>query len=149
MKAERIKETTGMNPAFVPRSYHRAKAAGEVYEIPPEITYPVGSIADGRGVLIQCVLPEPTMVPADAECHAAVREYLESPGLRRQFEKLQQMGAPEVFDTLPKGLQKYVRAVLDKWQDSPTAAIARGEKRLPDLKKTDRASRAGKKSAAK
>ena len=44
------------------------------------------------------------------------------------------MAAPEVFEKLTKGLQQYVRIVNNKWKDSPTAAVARGEK---DLAKSD------------
>ncbi len=40
------------------------------------------------------------------------------------------MAAPEVFEKLPQGLQQYVRVVNNKWKDSPTAAVARGEKVL-------------------
>ena len=130
MKAIRIAETTGFNPAFNARSYWAAKRAGKTYEIPHDITYPVGSYAEGRGVLVQCTLPDPTMVPADEECHAAVLKYLTSEAVRDRFEKLNQMAAPEVFEKLPQGLQQYVRIVNNKWKDSPTAAVARGEKNL-------------------
>jgi hypothetical protein len=130
----RIAETTGFNPAFNARSYWAARRTGKPYEIPHDITYPVGSYAEGRGVLVQCTLPEPTMVPADEECHAAVLRYLTSEAVRDRFEKLKQMAAPEVLEKLPQGLQQYVRIVNNKWKDSPTAAVARGEK---DLAKSD------------
>jgi len=126
----RIAETTGFNPAFNARSYWAARRTGKTYEIPHDITYPVGSYAEGRGVLVQCTLPEPTMVPADEECHAAVLKYLTSEAVRDRFEKLKQMAAPEVFEKLPQGLQQYVRIVNNKWKASPTAAVAGGEKAL-------------------
>ena len=128
MKARRIRETTGLNPAFVARSYWAAKRAGKEYDIDIETTYKVGTIAEGPGVLVQCALAEPTMVPADEECHAAVKKFLEHPARKAQFAKLKAMADPAVFDKLPKGLQDYVRAVSDKWKDSATAAVTRGEK---------------------
>ena len=133
MKAERIVKTNGRNPAWSPRLYHSHRAAGTEYNVPMELFFEPGTIAEGPGVVVQCLLPEPTMIPADEECHAAVRKYLESPGLRKQFEKLKQMATPAIFEQLPADLQSYVKRIMDKWDGSPTAAIARGEAKLDPL----------------
>lgn len=129
MKAVRIKEMTGMNPAFSVRDYYRAQRAGREYEIPLEVTYKEGSVVEGPEVVIQCVLPNPTMIPADKECHDAVMKRLGK--MKARLEKLRKLAAPEVLEGLPSGLQKYVRVLSEKWDGSRTEAIIKGELTLP------------------
>ncbi len=144
MKARRIRPTRGINPAFVPRSYHRAKAAGEDYPIPCVIDYPVGSLAEGPGVVVQCCLAEPTMTPADEECHAAVVAFLTHPARKKHFDKLKKLTDPVIFDKLPAGLKNYVETVNSQWKGSQTAAISRGEAEVPALNEpTEEADQAG------
>lgn len=130
MKAVRIKETVGRNPAFNQRDYYRAQREGREYEVELFITYAVGSVAQGRDVVIQCTLPDPTMVPADEECHATVLARLHTPGMRDRLEKLEVMSTPEVFEKLTPALKKYVQVLSDKWDGSPIAAIIKGEEEL-------------------
>ena len=134
MKAVRIRETRGLNPAFSPRGYYRALKEGREYEFNLEVTYSEGSIAEGPEVVVQCLLPEPTMIPADEECHAAVSKRLNA--MKDRLAKLKKMAAPEVLKTLPPGLQKYVRVLSEKWDGSRIEQIISGQSELELRKET-------------
>lgn len=125
MKARRIKETRTFNPAWDAKKHHAAKRSGKAYEIPMLITFPVGTIQEGSDCVLQCCLPDPTMIPADEECHAAVVAFLTHPGRKKQMAKLKKMLIPQIFDKLPKGLQDYVKSVNAKWEGSTTAAVTK------------------------
>ncbi len=133
MKAIRIKETTGFNPAFSAKEASRARHAKTEYNIPCILKYEVGTEATGDGIVVQCILPQPTMRPADKECHEAVVQYLSHPARREHMEKLQRMSEPTVLNSLPAGLRKYVESVNAKWADSPTASVVLGETEIEPL----------------
>ena len=139
MKARRITDTRGFNPAFNVKAFHAAARQGKEYPIAQLVTYPAGSIAEGSGVVLQCTLPQPTMVPADEECHAAVVAYLTHPARRDAMDRLKKMKVPEVFNQLPKGLQDYVRSINEKWQGTQSAAVSTGVIEFPPLDDTDEA----------
>jgi len=130
MLAIRIKETVEFNPAFSPKASARAKMAREEYNIPCLIRFPIGSEASGDGVVIQCILPQPTMRPADGECHKAVTEYLSHPARREHLKKIKRMAQPEILATLPSGLQRYITSVNNKWEESPIADVVLGKEEL-------------------
>ncbi len=132
MKAIRIKEMTGQNPAFNPKLYFAALAADEAYDVPPEITYPVGSITEGRSGLRCCLMPEPTAVPFDDECRAAVLERLESPSVKNRMEQIRKMAQPSVFEKLPISDQARVKSIVDKWDGSKLQKLILGEEVLDD-----------------
>lgn len=148
MKATRLVEMSGINPAFNPDLHRAALRGGEPYSVPAEITYPAGSTAEGDDVFVHCTCPEPTMVPADEECHERVVRYFSSDKVKDRLQKLQKMATPEVFKHLTPELQHYVRVVSEKWSGSTAEAIVFGEEPLPKKPRKKAAKKATKKKAS-
>ena len=133
MKAQLTTEKTGTNPAYRGKDARRAKQAGKPYDILPKITYPVGTVIEGKSAYILCTLAEPEAVPADEECHAAVVAFFDRPGLKDRLDKLRQMKTPAVFEQLPPAWQQYVTSVTNKWEGSTGEKIVNKEQAVPPL----------------
>lgn len=136
MKCTTIVEVEGSNPAFIPSSQRAAKRAGKEYGIKPTVTYPVGSPLTGKGAFVLCTLIEPQAVPADKECYDAVKAHFEKPSMKQRFEMLQNMATPNVLKDLPKGMQRYVKAITEKWSGSTAEKIVTGEQSVPNPEDT-------------
>ena len=115
MKAIRIVDALGPNPAFDKAAAKAAKAKGEKYPISPDVTYRAGEVIEDPDCWILCVLATPVCRPEDDECKEKVNAYLNHPSRKSELAKLKRMASPSVFKDLPKGLQEYVNVVAKKW----------------------------------
>ena len=94
MKCRLTVENPGVNPAYSLADHQRAKAAGKAYDVPKEITYPVGFEFEGDLAWTYCVPgyrnEAPKAEPIDDECRAAVRKHLEQhqPAAFRRLQAL-------------------------------------------------------------
>ena len=118
MKAIRIVDAEGPNPAYNKKAATEAKLKGKAYEVPKTVTHKAGDTVDDPDCWILCVVPVPLCKPSDDECKAKVEKYLSHPARKAQIAKLKKMASPAVFKTLPKGMQQYVTTVAAKWLDA-------------------------------
>lgn len=136
MKAIRLVDAVGPNPAYDKAEAKAAKQRGENYDMPADITHKAGDIVDDPDCWILCVLPKPLCKPEDDQCKKKVHDYLSHPSRKTQLAKLKQMASPAVFQKLPKSMQSYVKTVAAKWLDSSEQPLpAAGEKDSPSPKK--------------
>lgn len=115
MKAIRIVDAVGPNPAYDKAAAKAAKAKGEKYPISADVTYKAGEVVEDPHCWILCVLATPVCRPEDDDCKAKVDAYLKHPSRKSEMEKLKRMASPSVFKDLPNGLQEYVTVVAKKW----------------------------------
>ena len=115
MKATRIVDCRGPNPGYDANAKKAAEANGETYGVPEHIQYKAGSVNEHPDVWMLCVMEPPKCTPLDDDCRKIVEKYFNDPHRKAELAKLKSLCVPEVFRTLPKGLQDYVRVVAPKW----------------------------------
>jgi hypothetical protein len=115
MKSISLVEQTGPNPGYDAVAHRAAKRSGQPYNVPPEITYPAGTVFEDPEAWIPCCSATPTRRPADAACAAKVQAFLAHPARKALLARFKHMATEAVFKTLPTWLQEYVSAINQKW----------------------------------
>lgn len=117
MKAIRLIDCVGPNPAYSRDTARAARRQGVSYDVSPHIEHAAGTYSEHPDCWILCCQPEPKMAPDDDECRDKVDKFLNHPSRKAQLARLKELSKPEVLKQLPQGLQGYVKAVSTKWLD--------------------------------
>jgi len=115
MKAKRLKPGSIVNPYYSGDAKRAAKERGEVYDVTPFLTLPVGEVVDDPDCWKLCLGADPVMKPEDDECRDKVLAAMGSEQRLKLLHNLKRQDRPDVRKQMGKSQLEWLDSMLETY----------------------------------
>ena len=115
MKATRLKVGEIVNPFYNVTAKAEAKARGQVYDVPPFLTLPIGELVEDPDCWKLCLGTDPVLKPADDECREKVLAAMGSEQRAKFLQNLKRQNHPDVRKQMGKTQLEWLDSMLETY----------------------------------